>query len=245
MNITLVVPCYNEAKRLPQDEFVSFVKQHSNISVLFVNDGSTDNTLEILQSLEKANERIYCLNLERNCGKAEAVRMGMLNAETRYDNDYIAFWDADLATPLSEVIPMAEWAEKGYDVVTGLRLMRLGAKVRRKSMRHYLGRCFATAASMMLGLPVYDTQCGAKMFRTNKVPNLFFERFVTRWLFDVEILARYNEQFGSKETMVKVYEYPLYQWQDIAGSRLKFRDFFKAPFELIRIHRTYVPKEKQ
>ncbi len=179
------------------------------------------------------------LDLQPNGGKAEAVRKGMLYAAKEFNPDYIAFWDADLATPLNELQDMVQWADKGFDVVMGLRLMRLGAKVRRKTMRHYLGRCFATTASVMLKLPVYDTQCGSKLFRKEVVEAIFPEQFITRWLFDVELLARYKKQYGKESAIEKIYEYPLYKWEDVDGSQLKSRDFFKAPLELLKIRRKY------
>lgn len=239
MKTIVVVPCYNESKRLPQDAFLDYVERHDDVAFLFANDGSRDNTLEVLQSLTARHERLLLLDLQPNGGKAEAVRKGMLYAAEHYKPEYIAFWDADLATPLDEIKPMVEWADKGYDAIMGLRLMRLGAKVKRKPMRHYLGRCFATVASLMLDLPVYDTQCGAKLFRTEVVKAIFPEQFITRWLFDVELLARYKKVYGKERAISKIYEFPLFQWQDIDGSQLKSRDFFKAPVELMKIKRKY------
>lgn len=239
MKTIIVVPCYNESKRLRQDAFLDYVEKHPEVAFLFANDGSRDNTLEVLQALTARHERLLMLDIQPNGGKAEAVRKGMLHAAERYKPVYIAFWDADLATPLEEIEPMVQWAEKGYDVVMGLRLMRLGARVKRKPLRHYLGRCFATVASMMLDLPVYDTQCGAKLFRREVVEAIFPEQFITRWLFDVELLARYKKVFGRERATEKIYEFPLFQWQDIDGSQLKSRDFFKAPMELLKIKRKY------
>lgn len=239
MKTIVVVPCYNESKRLPQDAFLDYVERHDDVAFLFANDGSRDNTLEVLQSLTARHERLLLLDIQPNGGKAEAVRKGMLYAAEHYKPEYIAFWDADLATPLDEIKPMVEWADKGYDAIMGLRLMRLGAKVKRKPMRHYLGRCFATVASLMLDLPVYDTQCGAKLFRTEVVEAIFPEQFITRWLFDVELLARYKKVYGKERAISKIYEFPLFQWQDIDGSQLKSRDFFKAPVELMKIKRKY------
>ncbi|MBP5547776.1 MAG: glycosyltransferase [Bacteroidales bacterium] len=244
MKTLLVVPCYNEAARLPQEEFLRFVEQNPEMAVLFANDGSRDNTLAMLESLVARHERLFLLDIQPNGGKAEAVRKGMLHAAEKYKPQYIAFWDADLATPLNEVEPMVQWADRGYDIVMGLRLMRLGAKVKRKTMRHYLGRCFATVASIMLHLPVYDTQCGAKLFRAEVVSNLFSEAFITRWLFDVELLARYKQQYGIERAVERIYEFPLFQWQDIDGSQLKSRDFFKAPVELMKIRRRYKNPKK-
>lgn len=239
MKTIVVVPCYNEAKRLHQDDFLHYVEQNEDVAFLFANDGSRDNTLEVLQSLTARHERLLLFDIQPNGGKAEAVRRGMLYAVEHFDAQYVAFWDADLATPLNEIEPMVAWADKGYDVVMGLRLMRLGAKVRRKPLRHYLGRCFATVASMMLDLPVYDTQCGAKLFRREVVETIFQEQFITRWLFDVELLARYKQRYGTENAKEKIYEFPLFQWQDVDGSQLKSRDFFKAPVELMKIRRKY------
>ncbi len=241
MKTIVVVPCYNESKRLRQDDFLHYVEQN-DVAFLFANDGSRDNTLEVLQELTAKHERLLMLDIQPNGGKAEAVRKGMLYAAEQYKPDYIAFWDADLATPLEEIEPMVKWADKGYDAVMGLRLMRLGAKVKRKTMRHYLGRCFATVASMMLKLPVYDTQCGSKLFRREVVEAIFQEQFITRWLFDVELLARYKQRYGVEQAIQKIYEYPLFQWEDVDGSQLKSRDFFKAPLELMKIRKRYKNK---
>lgn len=242
MKTIVVVPCYNESKRLRQDDFLHYVEQNDDVAFLFANDGSRDNTLDVLQELTAKHERLLMLDIQPNGGKAEAVRKGMLYAAEQYKPDYIAFWDADLATPLEEIEPMVKWADKGYDAVMGLRLMRLGAKVKRKTMRHYLGRCFATVASMMLKLPVYDTQCGSKLFRREVVEAIFQEQFITRWLFDVELLARYKQRYGVEQAIQKIYEYPLFQWEDVDGSQLKSRDFFKAPLELMKIRKRYKNK---
>ena len=215
------------------------MEQHTDVQLLFVNDGSKDDTMAVLRDLEACSGSIHALDLQPNGGKAEAVRRGMLYAVQNIQSDYVAFWDADLATPLKEVLSMQLWADEGFDIVMGLRLMRLGARVRRKTMRHYLGRCFATAASLLLDLPVYDTQCGAKLFRASVVDKLFSEPFITKWLFDVELLARYKQLYGKQDAIDKVYEYPLFQWEDVDGSRLRSRDFFKAPLELVKIRRRY------
>jgi len=237
----IVIPCYNEEKRLDQQVFVSFVKKHPSITFLFVNDGSKDNTLEILTQLTNNQENLLLLNLEKNGGKAEAVRRGMLYAAENYDCDFIGFWDADLATPLEEIVHFVRMILRyDFDAITGLRLMRLGAKVKRKNSRHFLGRIFATTASTVLKLPVYDTQCGAKLYKKQIVEPLFKEHFTTKWLFDVEILARYVKLFGHESAIKKIYEYPVYQWEDIGGSQLKAKDFFKAPIELWKIKKRYL-----
>ena len=111
-------------------------------------------------------------------------------------------------------------------------------------MRHYLGRVFATAASAALRLPVYDTQCGAKMFRaTPETRRLFETPFCTNWIFDVELLARFirlRKGAGLEPPEKCVYELPLHAWRDVAGSKVRPRDFLKSFFELLRVYWTYL-----
>jgi len=244
MTVVIVIPCYNEAKRIDRQSFIDFVRDNPSVAFLFVNDGSKDNTLEILSELTHNQENLRLLNLEKNGGKAEAVRNGMLHAVNTLSPKYIGFWDADLATPLNEILFFMEWIQKGdYEIITGLRLMRLGAKVVRKKSRHYFGRIFATVTANMLKISVYDTQCGAKLYKSEIVPALFEEKFTTRWLFDVELLARYIRQFGHQQAKNKIYEYPVFLWEDMQGSQLKIKDFIKAPLELLKIKRRYLNKK--
>lgn len=236
----ICIPCYNEGKRLNRTAFLSFVKENNNVAFLFVNDGSKDNTLEVLKGLASLHENLQVLNLEQNGGKAEAVRKGIMYANQKFQVRYVGFWDADLATPLDELPKFLTVVQQhNFDAVTGLRLMRLGAKVKRKTTRHFLGRIFATVAAGMLHLPVYDTQCGAKLYKAQIVPFLFQEKFITRWLFDVELLARYIQHFGREKAQTGIYEYPLFAWEDMHGSQVKTKDFIKAPLELWKIKKHY------
>lgn len=238
--LTIVIPCYNEAQRLQGDKFTDYLQHNEDIFFLFVNDGSKDATLQVLQDLSAQNSRIYYLDLPINGGKAEAVRQGILYAKEKLDSQYVGFLDADLATPLSEIDNFRTHIKEGeFDIVMGLRLLRLGAKVQRKRSRHLMGRIFATLSSLILQLPVYDTQCGAKLFHTSIIDALFSERFITSWLFDIELLFRYRNTYGIERAKTKIYELPLLQWNDIAGSKLKFKDFFKAPYELCKIKFKY------
>jgi dolichyl-phosphate beta-glucosyltransferase len=241
MQTTIIVPCYNEEKRLPVEAFISFAGKNKNVRFLFVNDGSIDNTSDVLKALTSKNENFSVLDLYKNEGKSEAVRRGMLHALKHFNSTYIGFWDADLATSLNEIENFINCFQKNdCQIVMGCRLMRLGANVKRKKSRHYLGRIFATIASMVINLQVYDTQCGAKLYKANIVSSLFEKPFTSNWIFDVELLARYITIFGMEEATKNIYEYPLSSWKDIAGSSIKIRDFFKAPLELWRIKRKYL-----
>lgn len=244
--IVVVVPCYNEADRLPVTEFDRFARDNSRCRFLFVDDGSTDGTGSVLDRLcESLPASFSQMRLDRNSGKAEAVRRGMLEAFDRYHPDYAGFWDADLATPLA-VIPQCTGileARPEILILLGARVKLMGHDIRRKALRHYLGRIFATCASTALNLSVYDTQCGAKVFRSSpEMREIFSEPFLSRWIFDVELLARYirqSKKTGTHDYEKTIYEMPLPQWTDVGGSKVKPSDFIKAFGELFRIYIRY------
>jgi glycosyltransferase involved in cell wall biosynthesis len=234
--VALVVPCFNEAARLDVDVFRNFQLPGHQLEFVFVNDGSTDNTLQIIQSIPGT-----VVNLEKNSGKAEAVRRGILAAIDRTP-EYVGFWDADLATPLSELPAMMEIAEKrpAIQMVFGARVRLLGREISRQPARHYFGRVGATLISSSLGLAVYDTQCGAKVFRaTPEVREVFSTPFLSRWIFDVEIIARFVQRWGRDGVARALYEYPVTQWHDVKGSKVKSQDFIRALRDLWKIRRAY------
>jgi len=242
---TIIVPCYNEELRLNVAAFRNFDIPSHEIRFLFVDDGSTDGTAALLEALRASDPRRFAvLNLQPNQGKAEAVRQGLVTA-IRSQREYVGFWDADLATPLGAISDFLDLAETRpeLELVMGARVKLLGRKVERRATRHYAGRVFATVVSTMLGLPVYDTQCGAKLFRMSpSIHTLFDTPFVSRWIFDVEILARLIQcRRGKQLSPIEkvVYEFPLLEWKDIPGSKLAYGDFFRAAFELAQIYKQY------
>jgi glycosyltransferase involved in cell wall biosynthesis len=245
-DVIIVVPCYNEAGRLKLDAFAEFLDTHGDIGFVFVDDGSTDATGPILREwASERSQRCSVWALAENAGKAEAVRQGVGRAFER-SAAYVGYWDADLSTPLSEIAPMRELLEgrPELEMVFGSRVQLLGREIRRNPVRHYLGRVFATVISLMLGIPVYDTQCGAKLFKSSPtVQSLFAEPFVARWVFDVEIIARLiaaSGPEGRSRTRDVVAEYPLHSWQDVAGSKLHPQDFLHAAGDAVRIYRRYL-----
>ena len=242
----LVVPCYNEADRLPRDVVLRFSKEHPDIHFLLVNDGSTDQTLARLNELAAEGEgRFSVLDQQPNRGKAEAVRSGMLEAFGRKP-DFVGYWDADLATPLDELPRFQSVFEDRHwvEIVFGSRVKLLGRSIDRRPLRHFTGRIFATVVSMLLGLPLYDTQCGAKLFRVNpRIEALFAEPWISSWIFDVELIARLiraRRQEGEGSGAKIIYELPLRTWRDVEGSKLKPFDFARAFFELLAIRRRYL-----
>jgi len=240
--VLVIIPCYNEGKRLSKKPYQEFISCYPNYRFLFVDDGSKDNTFSILDSLRREKpDRYDVLKLERNSGKAEAVRQGFLKGIDS-GAEFLAFWDADLATPLAllpHFLTVFHQLPK-VEIILGSRIKLMGRDIKRHALRHYLGRIFATCASMVLKLGVYDTQCGAKMFRNTETLRAIFDKpFKSKWIFDVELLARYLKRINRVEVETKIYELPLQMWYDIAGSKIKPNDFLKAFIELIRIYLQY------
>lgn len=238
--IIMIVPCFNEAARLQQKKFLDFRMENCDLRFLFVNDGSSDETQSVLDAMSAQGlDRIASLRLKRNVGKAEAVRQGMLHG-LKDNPDFVGFLDADLATSLEELPRFYEVMEinPAIKFVMGSRIRLLGRTIERNAARHYIGRVFATFASIALGMSVYDTQCGAKLFRRKpETLALFEQKFISRWVFDVEILARlaasncalgFSAEFG-------ITELPLLEWRDVHGSKVKIIDGIRAYADIVRI----------
>jgi dolichyl-phosphate beta-glucosyltransferase len=231
----LTIPCYNEAERLDAAE-VDRLLEDPRVDVLFVDDGSTDGTRRVLEALVSRHRgRARVLALEVNGGKGEAVRRGMLEA-LALGSPIVGYLDADFATPPSELIGLLEALERSRaKVVLGARIARLGAAVERNPVRHYLGRVFATAASTVLELAVYDTQCGAKLFRdTPQLRRALSEPFRSRWAFDVELIGRLTADSPPLEER-DFLEIPLGQWRDKRGSKLAGPAMLKAGTDVLKL----------
>jgi glycosyltransferase involved in cell wall biosynthesis len=242
----IVIPCYDEAARFVQDPWLEFVDDNEGFRLIFVDDGSSDDTRRVLERLcERRPDRLACKPLPRNRGKAEAVRAGVLDAFDQ-SPDAVGFWDADLSTPLETASDFLRILidRPEVQIVTGARVQLLGRTVERSALRHYAGRIFAALASMALGLRVYDTQCGAKLFRaTPEMRAVFSDPFVSRWAFDVELLARLGAQLGSMEAAAEtIYELPLDTWIHASGSKVRPLDFPRSVLDLFRISRRYLPR---
>jgi dolichyl-phosphate beta-glucosyltransferase len=241
--VALIVPCYNEEARLDVPALVDARLEGRRLELLLVDDGSRDGTRALLDRVASSRADTRVVGLERNSGKAEAVRRGVLEALAG-EPDAVGFWDADLATPLSELPRFVEALEStpAVELVFGARVQLMGRVIERQLWRHYFGRVFATAASVALGLPVYDTQCGAKLFRaTPLLAEVFAKPFVARWVFDVEVIARYMalDPRGPRHIERSLLELPLQRWIDVRGSKLRTRDFARAALDLATIRRLY------
>jgi dolichyl-phosphate beta-glucosyltransferase len=230
---TMVIPCFNEAERLSTHGF-----QDVGFELLFVDDGSTDTTLELLKVL---SQRIpsSLLQLPVNVGKGEAVRAGLLRALAG-GAAYVGYLDADLSTPMDEAARLLSIAllRPQLEAVLGVRLARMGADIERSPARHYAGRVFATFAAQVLRTRAYDTQCGCKWFRaTPALARALEAPFTSRWAFDVELLGRLLRGTRSiaPTHAANILEEPLKVWRDVPGSKVTLPAALRAGVDLMRI----------
>ncbi len=232
----VVVPCYNEAQRLDVERFRA-LGGSERIRLLFVNDGSTDDTGSVLKALSTSADAVDVLELPRNVGKAEAVRLGLVSA-VESGAPIVGYYDADLATPPHELLRLLDIleAKPELSVVTAARVALLGRDIVRRATRHYLGRFFATGAALVLRQRIYDTQCGAKLFRvTPSFIAATAKPFQSSWIFDVELIGRLLRGSDSAEPVPTsaFEEIPLREWHHVSGSKLGVRQMVRALVDLL------------
>lgn len=239
-DICIVIPCYNERKYFLFKDYCNFLKEHPNVLLCFVNDGSTDDTLKVLIDLNNEfSKQVEVISYRKNLGKAEAVRKGVLHCNDKFNHTYIAYLDADLATPLQECLRLTEYFNKDIIFCFGSRILKIGSVIERKRYRFLIGRGIATLISELLLLKVYDTQCGCKLFTKKLSAQLFSEPFISKWLFDVEIFFRMLELYGKERALTKMLEVPLNKWTDRGESKVRFTYFFSLFVDLYKIKRRY------
>ncbi|MDD3722590.1 MAG: glycosyltransferase [Lutibacter sp.] len=237
-NICIVIPCYNEEKGLIIEKYSHFIEENKDILICFVNDGSTDNTLKIIEGLRNNSpKQVVVHNLVKNVGKAEAIRNGMHFCNENHHFGYIAYLDADLATSLEECLAMTHYLNNKITFVFGSRIKRIGAVIERNYLRFVVGRIIATRISTILRLDVYDTQCGCKVFSKELATIVFKEPFISKWLFDVEIFDRIIKFYGRENVLKKMLEVPLLKWIDTGDSKVKTSYFFKLWIDLFQINK--------
>ena len=221
----LVVPCFNEEMRLEEVKYQTLIDS-GLVTILFVNDCSTDMTEVRIQSIKsKWPNCVDFISQVKNQGKGEAVRVGLLGAISM-GNQRVGFMDADFAVPPEEVLRFINESNKMDEklVFLGSRVKLLGSQISRTFKRHLFGRVFATVASFVTKIHVYDSQCGLKIFVVDSNLESSLETpFKTRWLFDLELLHRMNrrqlEQGVSGWLERNAVEIPLRHWDEVAGTK--------------------------
>ncbi|MEO0328718.1 MAG: glycosyltransferase [Pseudomonadota bacterium] len=230
----IVVPCYNEEKRLDSLAFLDFAHSNKSIGITFVDDGSSDNTLEVLNKIvSQAPDQLQVLTMKDNSGKAEAVRCG-LELACKSEYQFIGYWDADLATPLDAILDFRKvmYRMQDVDIVYGARKMLMGHRIKRAPLRRLISSICAFLARFAIALPVSDTQCGAKLFRNSTlIQNALVHPFRAGWLFDIELFTRMTRQMPTPRRAI--YEYPLSEWDEVAGSNIDLKSIIKAGLSIL------------
>ena len=223
-NLLVIIPCFNEYKRLNTKEYSVCLQRNKQVSILFVDDGSKDRTVEKFKELKEIfPDRVNFLLKNKNEGKAAAIYDGMTFAIKNIQCNYLGYIDADLSVSIDEITNLANiLSSENKQFIFGSRWKRIGSRIERKITRHYIGRIFATISSIILDIGVYDTQCGAKIFTVDLAKKVFTQRFNVNWLFDVEIFFRLLQIFPKDKFDHYCLEYPLKYWKDVDGSKIKF-----------------------
>ncbi len=239
--VGVVIPCYNEEDRLSGEDFKRFAHENLGYHLCFVNDGSTDKTLEVLEELRKGNpDNISVYDCEKNGGKAEAVRQGMLHLVKDEQLDYIGFLDADLSTDFRDFDDLVKTIETSdFKIVSGSRIARMGANITKESARRIISLTINKIIQTILGMPFKDTQCGAKIMDREIATLMFKDKFITKWLFDVEVFMRMRNHYGKEEAKRMICEQPLKRWIHADGSKLSMKDSVKIVGQLAQIAYSY------
>lgn len=236
----IVVPCYNEAERWDAEYWRSLESLHY-VRWYFVDDGSTDATSQCAAATS-VTLRSTLLQLGRNRGKAEAVRVGLLTALDEHPTArYVGFMDADGAFAPADIERLMATASgleasvRSVDAVWSSRVALSGRHIRRKPLRHYLGRLVATYLFWGLEDMPYDSQSGLKLFRSSeRLGAILRSPFRTRWLFEVEMMARWRSTHG---TPMRIWEMPVSSWRDVAGTRIRGLELARLAREVTLVRR--------
>lgn len=235
--VGVVIPCYNEENRLSRALFKDFIDKNVGYHLCFVNDGSTDHTLKVLEKLQSGNEKsISVINCEKNGGKAEAVRQGIQFLSEQKQFEFVGYLDADLSTDFSDFDDLVKTiGSSNFKIVSGSRIARMGANINKESARKIISKTINLFIQTILGMPFKDTQCGAKIMDREIASLMFEKKFITKWLFDVEIFMRMRKHYGKKNAQKIICEQPLKQWIHADGSKLSIKDSVKIVGQLGQI----------
>jgi len=185
---SIIIPAFNEKFRLPAtlEAVMCCVREHAwTVEILVINDGSTDNTAQIVRDFAQTAPEIRLLENPGNRGKGYSVRNGMLAAQGRI----VLFTDSDLSSPIAEAVRLFDAIEQGADIAIGSRWLEADRQTQRQPVyRQFFGRCFNLVTRMVMNLPFADTQCGFKAFTHDAARTVFSLQTIDGWGFDPEIL---------------------------------------------------------
>jgi dolichyl-phosphate beta-glucosyltransferase len=224
-SIALIVPCFNEEIRFDKDRWLSLLSENQNTHWYFVDDGSEDSTNEILKEFTSMNlQNVQLVELEKNHGKGNAIRTGILRALSKHPYNVVGYLDSDLPysnLDISRIITKMINAH-GIDLLICSRVNLSGRVINRKRYRHLLGRAIASMIGAFWPDAPYDTQAGFKLFNSStSFIDVLKQPFQTRWFFDIELIIRLKE----RNSNLRIWEEPANYWEDVSGSKITNRQF--------------------
>ena len=235
-SLSVVIPSYNEEKRLPHtlERVAEYLQRQPGraAEILVVNDGSSDRTAEVSRQmagkLESGNLSMRVLDNPGNRGKGYSVRHGA--AESRYD--WVLFTDADLSAPIEECDKLLAAVVGGsHEIAIGSRALdRSLVGVHQPFFRETMGRVFNLVVRVATGLPFADTQCGFKLFSVRAAHDIFPRQQLERFGFDVEIL------YLARKYGFKVAEVPV-RWDDVEGTKVAALSGADAFLDILRVRK--------
>jgi len=230
-SISIVIPAYNEGRRLGAslEAVLGYLKSRpfEKREVLVVDDGSTDDTVAVAERFCASHPEVRLLRNPGNCGKGYAVRHGMLEAA----GDWVLFSDADLSAPIEELDKLLEAAQRRQAAVAiGSRALdRSLIAVHQSPFRENAGRIFNWLMRLITGLPFHDTQCGFKLFARRAAHEVFRRQRLERFGFDPEAL------YIARKLGFQAVEVPV-RWSHSEGTKVRMlRDSFDMFLDLARI----------
>lgn len=236
--IALFIPCFNEAKRLDVSAFQDFIlSQTGFIDFYFVNDGSRDNTSEIISEKLLFPGSSFLISTKKNLGKGNALVFSFSKVDLE-KYDYVAFIDSDGDIPLNQVLKLHEMIkqENAHFAISNREFIQ---NFKIFDLRSYVSLLMVWLANSLIGYKelIKDTQCGCKMFRSELVKHCFGEYFISDWLFDIEMFIRFRQQFVNSRERIK--EVPLVGNSQALKSRSKLLSSHKIIYHLYQIRRNY------
>ena len=232
-SLSIIIPAYNEEDRLGPtfETLIAWMDgQAREIEVLVVDDGSRDQTAELVRTVSKSDTRIGLVENGENRGKGYSVGHGV----SRATGELVLFSDADLSTPLGE-LERLEAAIQGHDIAIGSRALPDSRLEKRQPLyREMMGRTFNLFVQAMVFPGIRDTQCGFKLFRREAAQATFGRRKIDGFAFDVEIL------FVARRLGLSVAEVPVLWINDEASRVDPIRhsaQMFRDILTIRRLHR--------
>ena len=227
--LSVVVPCYNEENRFQKGltHYLSYLsKQKYPWELILVNDGSHDQTVELMRDSARGKSNIQIVTYSRNHGKGYAIIQGVKTAH----GQYILFTDLDHSVPIATVESFFKYFEKGYQAVIGSRRVK-EAKIliHQHFLRELLGKGFTLLVRLLIDWQIKDATCGFKAFEKDIAQKIFSKVTIYDWAFDAEIL------FICKKLKIQLAQAPVV-WSDVRGTKVSLgKDVLRSLFGLVKI----------